>query len=95
MNSIVDGKDKSDILDEFIKDYKTPESAEHQIRKLAIQVRCVEDIEKSIKTLEASINRNSESSNNLAIKVFYLNWILVAATVVIAAFTALPFFCPK
>jgi hypothetical protein len=95
MNSIIDGKNKSDILDEFVKDYVTPDNKDHQIRKLAIQVKCVEDIDKSIRTLEASINRNSESSNNLARKVFYLDCILVFATAVIAVFTALLFLYPK
>ena len=95
MASIIDGKNKFDILNDFVTDYFPPDNKDHQIRKLAIQVRCVEDIEKSIKTLEASINRNSESSNNLARRVYYLNWILAVATVVIAAFTALPFLCPK
>lgn len=95
MNSMIDGKNKSAILDEFVKDYVTPDNKDHQIRKLAIQVKCVEDVEKSIKTLEASINRDSESSNNLARKVVFLDWILACATVVIAIFTGLLFLCPK
>ena len=95
MNSIIDGKNKSDILDDFVTDYFPSDNKDHQIRKLAIQVRCVEDIEKSIKTLEASINKNAESSTNLARKVAYLNGVLTIATVVIAAFTVLLFFWPK
>lgn len=43
--------------------------------KMEVFASCLED-------LEDSIDRNSESSQSLATKVYYLNWALVVATVV-------------
>jgi hypothetical protein len=92
MPSIIDNKDKSVLLTEFIEDYFPPDNKKHQIRKLAIQVRCTEDIVKSFSNLEASINKTAESSEKLSKKVFYLNFILTVATVVAAAATVLALF---
>ena len=92
MPSIIDNKNKSVILREFIEDYFPPDNNKHQIRKLAIQVRCTEDIVKSLSNLEASINKNAESNEKLSKKVFYLNFILTIATVVAAAATVLALF---
>ena len=88
MPSIIDNKDKFEILKDFVEDYTAPDTSQHQIRKLAIQVRCTEDIEKSIGNLEASINKNAESNDRLARKVFYLNIVLTVATA-LAAIAAL------
>lgn len=56
--------------------------------KLEIFASCIE-------SLEDSIDRNSESSQSLATKVYYLNWVLVAATVVGTLVAVFQFFnCP-
>ena len=92
MTSIINGKDKNELLTDFITDYQPPNKADHEIRKLAVYVRCVEDIENSIGNLEISMNKNAESSNNLAQKVFYLNIILTVATVLGTLFAIIKFF---
>lgn len=57
--------------------------------KLKIFSSCLED-------LEDSIDRNSKSSQSLATKVYYLNWVLVAATVVGTIIAVFKFFdCPS
>jgi len=58
-----------------------PGSQVHEQMKVAIQVRCVEDIEKSVNTLRQSMENISSSSTKLGLKVFWLNIILAAATV--------------
>ena len=51
--------------------------------------------ESAISTLEKSIDRNSETSNKLANKVFWLNLILTGATVIGAFVAAWSLFFPK
>ena len=71
---------KSKLLEEL-----APESAQFhgfESKKMAIFVRCSEDLEISLKSLEDSMNSNATSSNNLAEKLMYLNIILMLATVI-------------
>jgi hypothetical protein len=49
---------------------------------MAVVVKCVEDLEKSLSSLEASMNKNAMSSDRLATKVFWLNVVLATATVI-------------
>ncbi len=49
---------------------------------MAIIVRCAEDLEKALSSLEASMNSNAKSSDNLATKVYWLNLVLAVATVI-------------
>ena len=76
-------KDKKELLSDFYKDFQ-PGASHHEHRKLAIVVRCVEDIEEAFKNLEKSMNRNAESSAALATKVLYLTWALAIATAILA-----------
>jgi len=81
MPSYVKGKDKNEILDE-LGDAGVPGSINHEQQKMGIIVRSVEDIESALKSLEESMNKNAASSESLARKVFWLNVVLTAATVV-------------
>jgi hypothetical protein len=49
---------------------------------MEILVTCVEDLEKGLSNLEASMNNNAQSSDHLATKVFWLNVVLAFATVI-------------
>jgi hypothetical protein len=74
MGSYVEGKSKNEILEEM---YGTadPHSVVHEQQKMAIMVRCTEDLEKAI----------SKLSN----KITFLDWALTGATVVGAIATTL------
>ena len=52
--------------------------------KMEVLNRLVQKLETSLRSLEDSMNRNADSSQSLAKKVFWLNIVLVGATVVIA-----------
>ena len=87
--SYIENKDKNTILKEM---YGTaqPGSTVHEQQKMAIIVRCTEDIETAMKVA-------SESANKLSKKMYALNWILALATLIGALATALmtfKVFCP-
>jgi len=79
--SYVKGKTKNEILEEM-KGTAHAHSVVQEQQKMGIIVRCTEDMEASIKSLEASMNNNAKSSDNLARKVYWLNIILTVATVI-------------
>ena len=81
MPGYVEGKDKNEILDAL---YGTAEvgSRVHEQQKMGIVVRCTEDLEKALGSLEKSMKDNASSSDKLATKVFWLNVILTIATTV-------------
>ena len=81
--SYVKGKNKEQILDE-LKGTAEPGSVVHEQQKMGIIVRCVQDIEKAISSLELSINKNAESSKDLSKRLYWLNIILTGATVLLA-----------
>lgn len=56
----------------------------HEYEKLAITVKCTQDLEKALAKLVAQIRENSESNDRLAKKIYFLNWVLAGATVIIA-----------
>jgi len=79
-DSRIKNKSKSQILSE-LKDTAIPGTPVHEQQKIAIIVRCVEDLEKSLNSVETSMNKNADSSQKLANKVFYLSIILTIATI--------------
>lgn len=81
MAGYVEGKDKNDILKALI-DTAEPGSRAHEQQKMGIIVRCTEDLEKALGSLEGSMNRNASASDKLATKVYWLNVILAVATTV-------------
>ena len=91
MAGYVEGKDKNQILD-ALAGTGLPGSLAHEQQKMGIVVRCTEDLEKAIGSLERSMNDNARSSSALGAKVFWLNVILAIATVVGAIATAAQLF---
>ena len=83
MENYVQGKTKEELVGE-LSGTAEPGSATHEQMKMGIIMRCTQDLENSLKSLESSMNRNADSSQSLARKVYWLNWILVLATIVIA-----------
>jgi hypothetical protein len=79
--SHVKGKDKNQILEE-LKDIAQVGTQVHEQQKAAITVRCTEDIEASLASLKAQLGENADSSDRLGRKVFWLNVVLAAATIV-------------
>lgn len=61
----------------------------HEYEKLAITVKCTQDIEKAIGLLVGQIKESAESNDRLSKKIYYLNWILAGATVIIALYPVL------
>ena len=94
MADMVKGKDKNTILAE-IRTTADPGSVIHEQQKMGIIVRCTEDLEKSLCSLEASMNKNADSSDSLARKVFWLNVVLTAATVLATLLAVYKFFLAK
>lgn len=80
MNASIEKKSKNQLVEELSK-LGYP-NLDHEKQKMAILVRCTEDLEESLKSLEDSMNSNANSSNNLADKVMWLNTILTVATVI-------------
>ncbi|MHB1076879.1 hypothetical protein [Thiobacillus sp.] len=91
MSGYVEDKSKNEIL-EALTSTALPGSSVHEQQKMGIIVRSAEDLEEALKNLEKSMNRNAESSSQLATKVFWLNVVLVAATATAAAFTGYDLF---
>jgi hypothetical protein len=77
----VEGKDKNQILNALVGTGQ-PGSPVHEQQKMGIVVRCTEDLEKAIGSLEKSMNLNASSSDRLAAKVYWLNVILAIATAI-------------
>ena len=70
---------KTEILDKI--GTVRPDTPANEQMKAAIMVHCSEDIERALASLERSMNRNADSSDSLASKVFWLNIVLTAATI--------------
>ena len=60
--------------------------------KMEIAVRCVEDLEKSLSSLETSMNKNAESADRLGNKVWWLNLVLAVASTAGVLLTAYQIF---
>lgn len=65
-----------------------PVSRKHEELRAALQVRCVEDLEKAIEGLSKAQAEATKSAEKLSLRVFWLNVVLTIATV-IGAFAAL------
>lgn len=79
--SYVKDKDKNQILEQ-LKGVANVGTPVHEQMKAAITVRCTEDIETSLKSLENQIKENGKSSDRLGRKIFWLNVVLAMATLV-------------
>ncbi len=68
---------------ELVQDLSLPDvgTKKHEQYKAEIIVKCTEDLEKSIESLKEAIETFSTKSSELGSRVFYLNIILTAATV--------------
>ena len=86
--SYVSGKDKNEIL-EALNGTAQVGSTVHEQQKAAITVRCTEDLESAFQNLEEQLKANSESSDSVGRKIFWLNVILASATVVAAIATVI------
>jgi len=86
MSAYMKDKDKNEILNAMV-DTGQVGSPVHEQQKMGIIVRSVEDIEASLKSLEESMNNSAASNSQLASKVFWLNVVLTAATVIATFFT--------
>ncbi|EOE6055862.1 hypothetical protein ACVDQD_003764, partial [Vibrio cholerae] len=84
--SHVKDKSKNEILEAMVGT-AMPTSPAHEQQKAGIIVRCTEDIEKSIKSLENQLVKNADASDRMGEKVFWLNIILAVATLVGAVAT--------
>ena len=87
-SNYAEGKSKNEILEDMA-DTAEVGSVVHEQQKAGIVVRCTEDIETSIDGLKEQLAENAKSSDKLSGRVFFLNIILTAATVVGAIATAL------
>jgi len=97
-----DNKDKEQILKDAGSQgvvYKADNTGggieAHEYEKLAITVKCTQDLEKSIDKLVGQIKDSTESSDRLSRKIYFLDWILVFATVILALCTVLSLFATK
>jgi len=91
-----EGKDKEQILKDAGGQgvvYKADNTGgaidAHEYEKMAINVKCTQDIEKSIGRLAKQLENSSDSSDRLSRRLYYLNWILAGATVIIAICTVI------
>lgn len=80
---LINEKDIQVLLDHLANNLKEPNN--YKYITPIINARIVEKIEKSITTLNNSINDQSKSSKSLARKILWLNIILTTATVILAA----------
>jgi hypothetical protein len=83
----IKNKTKEEILAD-LKGTAEPSSVVHEQQKMAIIVRCTQDLEKSLKSLEESQIKSSESTNKLSNRLVWLEITLVVATIVGAIATA-------
>jgi len=77
----VEGKDKNEILNALIGTAEIG-SQVHEQQKMGIVVRCTEDMEKALGSLEKSMDENASANDKLAAKIYWLNVVLTIATVV-------------
>lgn len=74
---------KSDIEDLIADSANTkPSRPDHDFRIVLIKARAIQSLNGSIEHLRQSINTNSESSEKLSKRVFWLNVIITIATVI-------------
>ena len=81
LDDLTHGKSKTDILS-MIGDEASPGSKKNEHLMAAITVRCTEDLERALKSLEESQRQSTTVSDKLAGRVYWLNLVLTAATVI-------------
>lgn len=86
--SYIKDKSKNQILDEMECSAQVG-SLIHEQQKAAISVRCTEDIEAALAKVETQLKLNSESSDRVSNKLFWLNVVLASATLVAAVATVI------
>ena len=84
--------DKWDELGKIFGHYMNPNEAGHITHKLQFHAACVEEITVALESLTQQIKKDSEASDRLSGRVFWLNVILALLTFVGALFTVLSFF---
>jgi hypothetical protein len=89
----VTGKTKNQLLNDVLGT-GAPGTAVNEQIKMGVFVRCTEDIEKvlsslntTVDSLQQTVKESADSNNKLASKVLWLNRILTAATVIYTAAT--------
>lgn len=89
-DAYIKGKDKNQLLSELLGTAQ-PGSSVHEQQKMAILVRCTEDLEAVLDRLRQSLAESSVAADRLASKVFWLNVVITCATVagVIVAIVAI------
>ncbi|EJE8558689.1 TPA: hypothetical protein ACN322_004571 [Vibrio parahaemolyticus] len=84
--SFVEGKSKEQILEEM-RDVAEPGSVVHEQQKAGIIVRSTQDIEDALLELGEKLERSANSSDKMSERIYWLNVVLAAATVVAAIAT--------
>ncbi len=79
-DKFIKGRDKNQILGDLI-DIGQPGSEVHEQQKMAIIVRCTEDLEKAVDRLRESLAQSASSADKLSNRVFWLNVVITLATV--------------
>jgi hypothetical protein len=87
----VANRDKNELLKRLKTDAQVGTPIWEQ-QRMGIIVRCTEDIERSIKSFENTMEKNANASDKLAARVFWLNFILGVMSAIGVAFTVLQFF---
>lgn len=90
-DSRIGNKSKDQILRD-LNGTAQPGSSVHEQQKMAVIVRCTEDLEKALNNHKESMNNNAESSQKLSNKIFWLNIILASATIIGLLLTIIKFF---
>lgn len=80
LDDLTRGKSKADILS-MIGEGAEPGSPKNEHLVAAITVRCTEDLERALKSLEQSQQQAAVASDKLAGRVYWLNFSIAVATV--------------
>ncbi len=78
---------KRELLENMNREGAQPGGVTYAKRQMELIVACVEDVENAVLKLDGSIKRSSDLSDQLGRKLFWLNVILTAATVLGAVAT--------
>ena len=84
------GMSKEQLADKMLELGGGPGPAPTHIQGL-LQARCISDIETALKNLEDSQRKGAMASDKLAARVFWLNVVLAAATVIGTVIAVLTF----
>ena len=84
--------DKWKEADKIIVHYLRPDHEGHITHKLLFDAACVEEVTTAIEGLTEQIKKDSEASDRLSSRVWWLNVVLAILTLVGTVFTAMSFF---